>query len=61
MVCFPSTAASVRNRDISRLSLAFGFLASKEVKDAGIGNLGLHDRQSEASFPPVRSELPDRP
>jgi acetylcholinesterase len=24
--------------------IAFGFLASKEVKDAGVGNLGLHDR-----------------
>ncbi len=23
---------------------AFGFLASKEVKDAGVGNLGLQDR-----------------
>ena len=25
--------------------LAFGFLASQEVKDAGVGNLGLHDRE----------------
>ena len=24
--------------------LAFGFLASQEVKDAGVGNLGLQDR-----------------
>ena len=24
--------------------LAFGFLGGKEVQDAGIGNLGLHDR-----------------
>jgi acetylcholinesterase len=24
--------------------LAFGFLASQEVKDAGVGNLGLRDR-----------------
>lgn len=24
--------------------LAFGFLASQEVKDAGEANLGLHDR-----------------
>ena len=24
---------------------AFGFLGSKEVKDAGVGNLGLHDRE----------------
>lgn len=23
----------------------FGFLPGKEVKDAGVGNLGLHDRQ----------------
>jgi hypothetical protein len=29
--------------------IAFGFLASQEVKDAGVGNLGLHDR---ASFHP---------
>lgn len=27
-----------------RLS-AFGFLASKEVKAAGVGNLGLQDRE----------------
>jgi acetylcholinesterase len=25
--------------------LAFGFLASQEVKDAGVGNLGLWDRE----------------
>jgi hypothetical protein len=25
-------------------TIAFGFLASQEVKDAGVGNLGLHDR-----------------
>lgn len=25
---------------------AFGFLAGKEVKEAGIANLGLHDRES---------------
>ncbi len=24
---------------------AFGFLASKEVKDAGVGNIGLEDRE----------------
>jgi len=35
-------------------SLAFGFLAGKEVKDAGIGNLGLHDRQSRAPVLPLR-------
>jgi acetylcholinesterase len=26
--------------------LGFGFLASKEVKEAGVGNLGLQDRES---------------
>jgi len=25
--------------------LAFGFLGGKEVKAAGVGNLGLHDRE----------------
>ena len=25
---------------------AFGFLGGKEVKEAGVGNLGLHDRTS---------------
>jgi acetylcholinesterase len=25
--------------------IAFGFLASQEVKDAGVGNLGLQDRE----------------
>jgi acetylcholinesterase len=29
---------------VDRLHLAFGFLASQEVKDAGVGNLGLRDR-----------------
>lgn len=24
----------------------FGFLGGKEVKEAGVGNLGLHDRES---------------
>ncbi|KAH8079812.1 carotenoid ester lipase precursor [Cristinia sonorae] len=28
-----------------RLSGCFGFLASKQVKDAGLGNLGLHDQR----------------
>jgi carboxylesterase type B len=27
----------------------FGFLASKEVKEAGLGNLGLHDREQTAN------------
>ena len=30
---------------LSTLCLAFGFLASQEVKDAGVGNLGLWDRE----------------
>ncbi|KAH9970754.1 Alpha/Beta hydrolase protein [Lactifluus volemus] len=29
---------------------AFGFLASKEVKDAGVGNLGLHDQRMALSW-----------
>lgn len=28
-----------------RVSPALGFLASKEVKEAGVGNLGLRDRE----------------
>ena len=28
---------------------AFGFLGGKEVKEAGIGNLGLHDREHTAN------------
>jgi acetylcholinesterase len=31
--------------------LAFGFLASQEVKDAGVGNLGLWDREHLSSAP----------
>ena len=31
----------------TRLSV-FGFLGGKEVRDAGIGNLGLQDRESPA-------------
>jgi acetylcholinesterase len=31
-------------RDFTTL-IAFGFLASQEVKDAGVGNLGLQDRE----------------
>ena len=30
-------------------SLAFGFLASQEVKDAHLGNLGLRDREMSHS------------
>lgn len=29
---------------------AFGFLASKEVSQAGVGNLGLQDRESNEDF-----------
>jgi acetylcholinesterase len=29
--------------------LAFGFLASQEVKDARVGNIGLWDRECSAS------------
>jgi len=29
----------------------WGFLASQEVKDAGIGNIGLQDRTDPSSFP----------
>ena len=28
-------------------SLAFGFLGGKEVKDAGVANAGLHDRECQ--------------
>lgn len=28
----------------------FGFLASEEVKAAGVGNLGLQDRKDEKSY-----------
>lgn len=28
-----------------RYTVAFGFLASQQVKDAGVGNAGLHDRK----------------
>lgn len=29
---------------VDKALVGFGFLASKEVKDAGLGNLGLRDR-----------------
>lgn len=32
------------NDDSDQLMTALGFLASQEVKDAGVGNLGLQDR-----------------
>ena len=32
------------------LSPAFGFLGGKEVKDAGVGNIGLHDRASRPTY-----------
>ena len=31
---------------MSSLSV-FGFLGGKEIKEAGVGNLGLHDRRSQ--------------
>ena len=31
-------------------SSAFGFLASKEVKAAGLGNIGLQDRESQPTW-----------
>ena len=39
-VCFTSVLFNINLR-----LLAFGFLASQEVKDAGVGNLGLWDRE----------------
>lgn len=30
---------------------AFGFLGGKEIKEAGVSNLGLHDRASPLVFP----------
>ena len=29
---------------LNKASVGFGFLASKEIKEAGLGNLGLRDR-----------------
>ncbi|KAH9053688.1 Alpha/Beta hydrolase protein [Lactarius vividus] len=40
----PVVYVSINYRKINA-SLAFGFLASQEVKDAGVGNLGLHDQR----------------
>jgi acetylcholinesterase len=42
--------------------LAFGFLASQEVKDARVGNLGLWDREFSASqlIPVVTSGFTER-
>ena len=34
----------------SKFLLAFGFLASQEVKDAGVGNIGLWDRECLGSW-----------
>ncbi len=33
----------------------FGFLGGKEVKDAGLGNIGLHDRTYSSQY---RSRVP---
>ena len=30
---------------LTTITIAYGFLASKEVKNAGVGNLGLQDRE----------------
>jgi acetylcholinesterase len=32
----------------------FGFLGSKEIRDAGVGNLGLHDRMFQFHRLPLR-------
>lgn len=37
---------------------AFGFLAGKEVGDAGISNLGLRDRELSANFPLFLDPMP---
>lgn len=49
-----------RSDNISRLSLAFGFLASQEVKDASIGNIGLRDRQSQTPASTFQPKFSDR-
>ena len=33
---------------LSNISLAFGFLGGEEVKAAGVGNIGLQDRESDS-------------
>ena len=38
-----------RTLPLAEITLAFGFLASKEVKAAGAGNAGIQDRESTAS------------
>ncbi len=35
---------------LADMCLAFGFLGGKEVKEAGIANAGLHDRESYNRF-----------
>lgn len=37
--------AMVGSAELLNNLLAFGFLGGKEVKAAGVGNLGLHDRK----------------
>ena len=34
----------------------FGFLGGKEVKEAGVGNLGLHDRKFEPLATPEKAD-----
>ncbi|KAH9176107.1 Alpha/Beta hydrolase protein [Lactarius sanguifluus] len=41
----PVVHVSLNYRWAINALLAFGFLASQEVKDAGVGNLGLHDQR----------------
>ncbi|KAH9027863.1 carotenoid ester lipase precursor [Lactarius hengduanensis] len=41
----PVVYVSLNYRWTINALLAFGFLASQEVKDAGVGNLGLHDQR----------------
>ena len=31
--------------------IGFGFMAGKEIKEAGVGNLGLHDRAAQTKAP----------
>ncbi|KAJ7192633.1 carotenoid ester lipase precursor [Mycena pura] len=43
-------SSSTRPRTVIFTCLVFGFLGSKEVKEAGLGNLGLRDREITASM-----------
>lgn len=35
----------------AHIRAAFGFLGGKEVREAGVGNLGLHDRELNSVTP----------